>query len=119
MIWLAATTLVVFRTTSARTTIAGPSCDGTDLRDWMVNPEGFTEQVQAFCKSTVNLYENGSSGIPVVQIECVKLQPPIAMSAQIEYLTDVTLSMGDERFTSYDANCFLIMRAPLTNISQR
>jgi len=118
-IWFDATTLVVLRTAPACTTIAGPSCEGTDLTDWMMTPKLFIEQVQALCKLIVELYEKGSSSTPVMQLQRLKLQPPIAKRAHIEYVADVSLSMDDEYSMSSESHDLLIMRAGFTNISQR
>jgi len=118
-IWFDATTLSVLRTTPACTTIAGPSCEGTDLTDWMVNPKVFIDQVQALCKPIVKLYDKRRSSTPLVQLQRVKLQPPIAMRAHIGYVADVSLSMDCEDSMSSESHDFLIMRAAFTNISQR
>jgi len=118
-IWFDATNLDVLQTTPGCTTMVGPSCVGTDLQDWLVNPGAFIEQVRAYCQKLVDLHLDDTSGIPIMQIQHAKLQPPIAKRAQIEYLVDIILSVDDEDFSDTDTQNRLILRADFKNIRQR
>jgi len=118
-IWFDAANLNVLQTTPGCTTMAGPSCAGTDLNDWLVNPSAFIEQVRAYCQKLVDLHLDDASGVPVMQIQGVKLQPPIAKKAQIEYLVDIILSVDEEDLSDSDSQNRLVLRADFKNISQR
>jgi len=118
-IWFDAATLLVLRTTPACTTIAGPSCEGTDLKSWLEHPGAFIEQVQLYCKVIVDMYEDGNAGTPITHFKGVKLQPEFARKAHIEYLVDVTLSAEEENILESDSSSNLTMRAVFTNITQQ
>jgi len=116
VIWFDPATMVVLQTTPAFTTIGGPSSEGTDLRDWLVDPVPFANKVQTYCNMLMNQGEDEGSDIPTITIVGLKLQPPIAVRAHILYMVDVCVTeeensqMNDRDFT---------MRATITNITQR
>jgi len=117
-IWFDVEKLVVLQTTPACTTIAGPSCEGTDLRDWLVHREDFLDQVHTYCQTLAGYHEDDGYPIPTQQVQGVKLQPPMAMRAQIQFVTDVTFSLDVDGMQDSDSHSTLVFRADFTNIKQ-
>jgi len=118
-IWFDAEILLALQTSPAYTTIAGPSCEGTDLKSWLMNLWDFIEQVRIYCKALVDLHQKGDTGTQIIHFQDVGLQPQIATRAQIEYLVDVTLSAEEEGMPKSDARSTLTMQTAFTNIIQR
>jgi len=117
-IWFDVEKLVILQTTPACTTIAGPSCEGTDLRDWLVHRDDFIAQVRTYCQTLADFHEGYEYAVPTQQIQGLKLQPPTSMRAQIQYVTDVTFSLDVDGMPDSDSHSTLVFRADFTNIKQ-
>jgi len=83
-----------------------------------VNPGAWIEQVHAYCQKLVDSHLDDMSGIPIMQVQGVKLQLPKAKRAQIEYLLDIILNVDEEDLSESDSQSRLILRLDFKNISR-
>jgi len=109
--------MVVLQTTPAFTTIGGPSSEGTDLRNWIVDPVPFVNKVQTYFNMLMNRGEDEGADIPIITMVGLTLQPPIAVRAQILYMVDTVFEVEEENSQNIDRD--FTMRATITNINQR
>jgi len=115
-IWFDPATMVILQTTPGFISIGGPSCECTDLRAWLVDPLHFENEVQSYYNMLVNQEEDEGTDIPTVHIPSLKLQPPSASRAQIEYRVDVMLRIDADYLPEPDSD--FTMRATFTNVTQ-